>query len=407
MNIDAYEEDEEYRETEEERRMRDERFVEKFFTERELIVEFDDTSDSDEKNAQAWYKAVEQTMNTLPIYQHDNVGQPPNSFSTNKKGVKSKSESGAWFFRGQKDVKFAFNSTLYRQLLHKQRDRLLAGNAAEHEQSMLEAEKALLRMARNIGIGRGLTGLETLSLLQHHGSPTRLIDVTSDWQVALFFACESEDDRDGRVFLIKLDPGRWRKFPKADKSTERDDQLVWEDYTNNFLIFNGLLPDNDWISDTWPILLPFSDPRMISQRGFFLVGGVSSLDRNQIIHTSRCPECTAIRCECSDMTIEPRSKATYKQQKAELKLTLPNPEWRIVTALTIRFETDRAFLSRIRRVKYDNWPAVGYSIRIPKQFKRTLRDILRQQGVHTDSIYPPLRDTVHLFEHVVDESLKQ
>lgn len=407
MNIEPPEESEEYKETEEERRMRDERFVEKFFTERELIVDFDDTSESHEENAQAWYKAVKRTMNTLPTYQHDNVGQPLNSFSTNKKGEKSKSESGAWFFRGQKDVKFAFNSTLYRQLLHKQRDRLLAGNAEENERSMREAEQALLRMARNIGIGRGLTDLETLSLLQHHGSPTRLIDVTSDWQVALFFACESEDDRDGRVFLIKLDPEKWGKFQKADTTTERDDQLAWEDYANNFYVQNGLLPGNEWISDTWPILLPFSDPRMISQRGFFLVGGVSSLDRDHDIHTSRCPECTAIRCECSDMTIEPRSKATYRQQKADLTSILPNPEWRIVTALTIRFETDRAFLSRIRSVKYGNWPAVGYSIRIPKRFKRTLRDILGREGLHTDSIYPPLRETVRLFEHVVDESLKQ
>lgn len=50
-----------HKETEEERRMRDERFVEKFFTERELIVDFDNTSKSDEENAQAWYEALEET----------------------------------------------------------------------------------------------------------------------------------------------------------------------------------------------------------------------------------------------------------------------------------------------------------------------------------------------------------
>ena len=76
MNIDAYEENEEHQETAEEKRMRDERFVEKFFTERELIVNFDDTSESDEENAQAWYEAVGKTMNTVNIYKHDNVGQP-------------------------------------------------------------------------------------------------------------------------------------------------------------------------------------------------------------------------------------------------------------------------------------------------------------------------------------------
>ena len=78
MNIDAYEENEEYQETAEEKRMRDERFVEKFFTERELIIDFDDTSESDEENAQAWYEAVEKTISTLPIYQHDNMGRPLN-----------------------------------------------------------------------------------------------------------------------------------------------------------------------------------------------------------------------------------------------------------------------------------------------------------------------------------------
>ena len=41
MNIDTCKESEEYRETEEERRIRDEGFVEKFFTERELKVNYD------------------------------------------------------------------------------------------------------------------------------------------------------------------------------------------------------------------------------------------------------------------------------------------------------------------------------------------------------------------------------
>lgn len=53
MNTQANKNNSAHKETEEERRIRDERFVEKFFTERELIINFDDTSESDEENAQA------------------------------------------------------------------------------------------------------------------------------------------------------------------------------------------------------------------------------------------------------------------------------------------------------------------------------------------------------------------
>ncbi|MBW6412295.1 FRG domain-containing protein [Schaalia sp. ORNL0103] len=49
-------------------------------------------------------------------------------------------------------------------------------------------------------------------MLQHHGSPTRLIDVTSDWKIALYFACESDNDVDGRIFLIKTNIFNWKLF---------------------------------------------------------------------------------------------------------------------------------------------------------------------------------------------------
>ena len=44
-------------ETEEDKRIRDERFIEKFFTERELMVNYDGTNKSDSESARAWYEA--------------------------------------------------------------------------------------------------------------------------------------------------------------------------------------------------------------------------------------------------------------------------------------------------------------------------------------------------------------
>lgn len=47
------------------------------------------------------------------------------------------------------------------------------------------------------------TPLELLALLQHHGIPTRLLDVTENALVALYFACCSKPDTDGEVIVFK------------------------------------------------------------------------------------------------------------------------------------------------------------------------------------------------------------
>lgn len=415
MNIDTYEESEEYRETEEERRIRDERFVEEFFTERELKVNYDKTSEPDEKNAQAWYEAVEKTISRLPIYQHDNVGQPPRDRETNESDeennqrtkANSQTESDVWFFRGQKDSCFAFTSTLYRRLVDASSGNLSLKSAREIEQAMLQAELSLLNKARKMGIGRGLTALETLTLLQHHGSPTRLIDITSDWRVALYFACESDDDRDGRMFLIKIDPNRWNNFPKEQDTSKQAERPAWHDYRRNFDEQQRQYRWHHWLFGTWPILLPFSDPRMISQRGFFLVGGVPLIMSGSMLPTYKPPGWQKKIHNSSDSAAHPQTETICNKKPTQTELNPSDSVLRKISSMTILFDRDLVSFDEIGEVKQNDWSAVGYSIRVPKSIKRTLRKILRDKGVHADSIYPPLRETVRLFEHVVDESLKK
>ena len=49
----------------------------------------------------------------------------------------------------------------------------------------------------------GQSPLELLALLQHHGVPTRLLDVTENALVALYFACCSNPGIDGEVIVFK------------------------------------------------------------------------------------------------------------------------------------------------------------------------------------------------------------
>lgn len=48
------------------------------------------------------------------------------------------------------------------------------------------------------------SAVDTLALLQHYGIPTRLLDVTENALVALYFACEDENAKhDGVVYIFK------------------------------------------------------------------------------------------------------------------------------------------------------------------------------------------------------------
>ena len=80
------------------------------------------------------------------------------------------------------------------------------GRGMSCERTIFNDERNMIEMAKYKMpdvFRNDLTPLELLALLQHHGIPTRLLDVTENALVALYFACCSDFDKDGEVIVFK------------------------------------------------------------------------------------------------------------------------------------------------------------------------------------------------------------
>jgi FRG domain-containing protein len=99
---------------------------------------------------------------------------------------------GRWVFRGHSNVNFALIPSVGRAA-HTSKSR------AKYEQSLFEIFR---REARGCLNAIPTTDWEWLSLAQHHGLPTRLLDWTHNPLVALYFAVEANQDSDGALFAL-------------------------------------------------------------------------------------------------------------------------------------------------------------------------------------------------------------
>ena len=60
-----------------------------------------------------------------------------------------------------------------------------------------------------------------LTLIQHHGGKTNLIDFTTNYYVALFFACENKYDKDGRIILLDKSTEMSKYICEPDQDVDR------------------------------------------------------------------------------------------------------------------------------------------------------------------------------------------
>ena len=98
------------------------------------------------------------------------------------------------YFRGQADKKYELIPSVARYL-----DKTSEKQLMEYERNLIEAAK---RKYPSL-FAQEQYPVDLLAKLQHYGIPTRLLDVSSNPLVALFFACNKEKNADGEVIVFK------------------------------------------------------------------------------------------------------------------------------------------------------------------------------------------------------------
>jgi len=260
----------------------------------------------------------------------------------------------AW--RGVISTGMPLHSSIYRRILRQQLDPT-ESNVAALEQQILDNARRRWRFDQ-------LPALEIFAQIQHLGGSTRLLDVSLNPFVALWFAVEEQHDEQGN--LLPERDGRLFAFDVTNREIELDGfwggrQLPWSKESRQS--FGE--PSTDCLDD-WSVSLPrlwrppsYND-RIPAQNAAFLIGGVPQMKAGQ---------------------------NTWYRKRPGFSETWKAAEVRRATSVTLRMNQ----LGIALRDGEQRRSTPTFTLRITRQGKKEIRDHLsRNMGLDPWTIYPDI-----------------
>ena len=146
------------------------------------------------------------------------------------RAIEKKTTDGDYIFRGESQCYEKVSSNLYREL---EAVKMKYSDIADVQAGIGEEAKAYLDETDEF---------EILTVLQHYGGKTNLIDFTTSYNVALFFACYGHPDKPGRVIMLQKTEVVKKMLKSSPYSVKRavDQEGVFIQPPQGFII-----PDDD------------------------------------------------------------------------------------------------------------------------------------------------------------------
>ncbi len=246
--------------------------------------------------------------------------------------LKNREKKNEVFFRGVANEEYGINGSLPKIY----RDRYI-----DHENEIINDTIA----NKHEYFKNCKTAIEKLELLQHYGIPTRLLDITRNPLVALYFAClpENEDSaKNGEVILYHMD----RKDIKYNDSDTvsvlanlafmpgdfslpvGQDTEVLEESDNYKKLIHQIYSEKNYfescikeehLTDCVLCVIPnLNNKRIIAQQGAFLLYGMQGGNKSE---PSRINEKRYKYITCNRITIESNKKEEIIKELATLGIS--------------------------------------------------------------------------------------